>query len=419
MSKKEIALPSVLRRAQDAVLDIAVQALRPIVRPLVQMSGKFKLPKKKPAAPAKVVKKKARTEEAKRPFLIRFALQERILLAKRLSMILRSGLPIMEGLHILKEETKSRSATFIYHSLITDVSSGQTLSTGLQKFERHFGTFAVNIIRVGEASGTLHENLEYLADELKKKQTLRRKVVSALVYPAVIVFATVGITVMLTVYIFPKLLPIFAGLNATLPITTRALIAISAFLGAWGWWLLVGIVLFGIGFYILMRRIPLFHYGADICLMRIPLFGTLSRSYNLANTCRTTAVLLKSAVPVVQALELVAASTKNLAYRKALTGAREGILKGQRLSVQLKENPRLFPSLMTQMIAVGETTGNLVGTLHYLSDMYEEEIGDLTKNLTTLLEPALMVVMGLIVGFIAVSIITPIYSITQSLNPPR
>ncbi len=355
--------------------------------------------------------------EKKRPSMLRFPIQDQIFFAKRLGMILRAGMPIMEGLHMLGSETRTGSAKYIFQSLIIDVSNGQPLSSGLGKFQRIFGEFCINIVKVGESSGTLHENLDYLAEELKKKQTLRRKVIGALMYPAVIVFATVGITVMLTVYIFPKIIPIFQSVKATLPLSTRMLIVISSFLSTWGWWLLGGLFVFVIGFVVLMRMVPLFHLWMDVILLRIPLLGKLSSYYNLANSARTLSLLLKSDVGVVPAMELVAASTRNHVYRRALYKAAEHITKGQKISLQLQSSPRLFPPLMTQMVLVGESTGNLSGSLMFLSDMYEEQIDELTKNLTTLIEPVLMIVMGLLVGFIAISIITPIYSITQSLTP--
>jgi type II secretory pathway component PulF len=332
-------------------------------------------------------------------------------------MILRSGMPIMEGLNMLLDESRTRSSAYIFNSLIVDVSTGQQLSTGLARFERTFGEFAIQIIRVGEASGTLHENLEYLAEELKKKQILKRKVFGALVYPAVIIAATIGITIMLTVFIFPKIIPIFQGVKAALPWSTRSLIIISAFLSHWGLILLAVCALLIFACIAAARYFPQFHYAMDKILLRVPLMGSLSRYYNLANICRTLSLLLKSDVRIVSAMDLVASSTKNLAFRYELMAAKAKITEGQNISSQLKAHPRLFPVMMAQMVRVGESTGNLGGTLLYLSNMYEEEINELTKNLTTLLEPILMIVMGLVVGFIAISIITPIYSITSNLNP--
>ncbi len=352
----------------------------------------------------------------KRPALIRFSLQDQILFTKRLGMILRSGMPIMEGLHMMGEESRTKSSAFIYRSLAIDVSNGQTLSHSLNKFPAVFGEFGINIIKIGERSGTLHENLEYLAGELKRKQTLKRKVVGALVYPAVIVCATIGITVMLTVYIFPKIVPIFASVKADLPLSTRALMKISTLLSNDGFWLLGGIVVFIVGFIALLRVTP-FRLFVDAVVLKLPLFGKLTKLYNLTNICRTMSLLLKSDVRIVESIELVANSTKNLVYRRELFRARDRLIQGQNTSSQFRERNDLFPPFLSQMAKVAETTGSLSGTFDFLSGMFEEEIDELTKSLTTLIEPVLMIVMGIVVGFIAISIISPIYSITQSLTP--
>ena len=351
----------------------------------------------------------------KKPFFLRFSKQEQVVFAKRLGMILRSGMPIMEGLHMFDAQQHSRSATYIYRSLITDVESGQLLSTGLEKFSALFGEFTINVVRTGERSGTLHENLDYLAEELKKKQALKKKVVSALIYPAIIVVVTIGISLVLTVYIFPKITPIFQSIKSELPFSTRALIVLSNFLLHKGVWVLGGMSLFA-GGYMFLLRVPRFHLLIDSILLKLPLFGTLSRYYNIANFSRTLGLLLKSDMGIVESLAIVTKSSRNLAFRSVFVRVSDEVMKGQKISAQLSKYPRFFPHLFSQMVSAGEQTGNLSPSLIYLSDMYEEEINDLTKNLTTLVEPVLMVVMGIIVGFIAISIITPIYSVTQSIS---
>lgn len=323
----------------------------------------------------------------------------------------------MEALHMLETQARSRSARYIFESLVRDVSNGQLLSTALAKFRTIFGGFCINIVKVGETSGTLHENLEYLAEELKKQQALKRRVVGALVYPAIIVAATIAIVLMLLVYIFPKIIPIFTSVRATLPLSTRLLIALSNFVEHYGLIFFALALLLLIGLYLLRRFVPRFRYALDTGLLSFPILGALARDYNVINTTRSLSLLLRSDVGVIHALELVAASTRNQAYRRALRDAAKRITRGQTMSQQLTDAPRLFPPLVAQMVAVGESTGNLSDSLMFLSDIYEEEVSEMTKNLTTMLEPILMIIMGIIVGFIAVSIITPIYSITQSLNP--
>jgi type IV pilus assembly protein PilC len=159
-----------------------------------------------------------------------------------------------------------------------------------------------------------------------------------------------------------------------------------------------------------------FRLFVDTLLLRTPVFGRLSQYYNIATTCRTLSVLLKSDVRFVLALDITAHSLRNQMYKQVLMVVSERVVQGKRLSVGLADYPRLFPPLLVQMLSVGEATGNLSNTLMYMSDMYESDIRDWTKNLTSILEPVLMLTMGLLVGFIAISIITPIYAITQNLT---
>jgi type II secretory pathway component PulF len=350
------------------------------------------------------------------PMFMHFSVYEQAHFAKRLAMVLRSGIPILEGLSMIATQYQSRSSSYIYGHLLESVANGHSLSSSMSKFRTIFGDFCINIVRVGETSGTLHENLDYLAEELKKKQALKKKVIGALVYPAVIIFATIGISLVLTVYIFPKITPIFQSFHSELPLTTRILINFSGFLMQSGLWLLLGIVVssVGIGFSMRIRSLRLLR---DKAILKLPLLGTLSQYYNIANMTRTLSLLLKSDVGVVTALSIVRDSTQNLAYREALQRIETEVVKGHKISHELLKNQHLFPTLVSQMVMVGEQTGNLSDSLMYISNMYDEEITDLTKNLTTMLEPILMVVMGLVVGFIAISIITPIYGITQQLTP--
>jgi type IV pilus assembly protein PilC len=335
--------------------------------------------------------------------------------AKRLSMMMRSGMPIAQGISMLGSQAHSGSTAYVFQELTAHVSAGQPLSSALKKFEHIFGEFCISIVKVGETIGTLPENLNYLAEELKKARDLKRKVTGALVYPAIIVLATFGIATFLTVYIFPKITPIFASLKSELPLSTKILVALSSFLISNGGWVIFWLIAFSVTLFALLRWKP-FRYWFDHFVLTLPLFGVMMQYYNVTNTTRTFGLLLKSEVRVAHAFEILAESTKNLAYREALERAGVQVVKGRKISSQFEGNKRLFPPIIAQMIAVGEQTGNLSGSLMYCSEMYEEELNDFTRNLTTIIEPVLMIVMGLIVGFVAISIITPIYGLTQYIH---
>ncbi len=348
--------------------------------------------------------------------MVRFPVREQIVFSKRLAMILHSGVAVREGLLMLDIGNSSRSTAYILGCIVDDVSRGTSLAQAFVSFEHLVGAFTINIIKVGEASGTLSNNLAYLAEELKKRDALHKKVLGALIYPVIIVIATVGISLILTVYIFPKITPIFRGFKQQLPLSTRILIAVSSFLIHDGAFVALGIVGVGIGL-VFIRRISRIRLMLDRAILSLPIFGKLFRSYDLSTITRTTSLLLQGDVHIVPALMIVAESCSNAVYREDLMRIAEAVRHGKKLSACLRACGDHFPPLCAQMIAVGEETGDLAGSLKYVSDMYEEDINELTKNLATLIEPVLMIVMGVIVGFIAISIITPIYGITQDLTP--
>lgn len=346
----------------------------------------------------------------------RFSLQEQTLFIKRLAFLLNAGVPIVEALSVLQEQTRRHGRGAILEQIVKDVTNGQALSKSFAKFPDIFSEFAVHIIKVGESSGTLFQNLNYLADELKKRATLRRKVIGAFIYPTLITVATLGITIFLMIYLFPKITPIFISLHADLPLSTRLVMTISGALLAHGLTILIALVILSIVVTFLLKRSALFHTFFDWMILKMPLLGGMLHSYNVANGCRTLGLLLKSGVRLSEAFTVTADTTTNRVYKKAYLVLANAVTRGDRVSVHLAKRPDLFPDIMTHMVMVGERSGTLSDSFVYLSEMYDTEVDDFTKNLATLIEPVLMIVMGLLVGFVAVSIITPIYGITQSLH---
>ncbi len=341
--------------------------------------------------------------------------QEQIIFSKHLAMMIKAGMSILDSLKMLKKQARSNSMKKIIDSLMTEVSNGQFLSAALEKFRNIFGDFAINIIRVGENSGVLYENLNYLAIELNKSLELRKKVIGALIYPIIIVLVTFGIAGVLTIYIFPKITPVFKSLNIPLPATTKILMAISDFMAVYGVYVFDGLVVMVIGIWLLLK-IQSVRHAVDKMLFYVPVLNTMIINYNVANFCRTFGLLLKSDIKVVEAISITADTTANLVYREQLKEIALAITKGEEISAHLEKRSRIFPGMVSQMVAVGENTGNLSENLVYLSEFYEKEVDDTAKNLSTILEPALMVVMGIVVGFIAISVVTPIYQVSQGLN---
>lgn len=347
---------------------------------------------------------------------VRFTIKDQVMFAKRLSFLVNAGVPVLESLHILREQSHRKSMRYVFNKLIQDISNGMTLSGSLARHKNVFGEFAINIIAVGEHTGTLGKNLNYLADELKKKSDLRRKVIGSLIYPVLITTATILLTSLLTVFIFPKILPIFSSMQVELPLSTRFLIVLSKFLQNYGLWVAGAIVVSIIGLIILHKKVLPFRFFTDRILLKLPIVGAIAENYNMANFSRTFGILLKSGVPVMEALTAVANATPNLFYKAQYKLMVERVRAGEEISKFLIEHPKRFPHILAHMVAVGEKTGKLSDTLVYLSDYYEMEVDDRTKNLSTIIEPVLMIFLGAVVGFVAVSVITPIYEITSSLS---
>ena len=347
--------------------------------------------------------------------LTRISIEERVLFSKHLAMILRSGISTLEGLKLIRSQVKSRNFKRILQEAIQKVENGHTLSDALATNVRAFGELFINIINLGEMTGTLSDNLNFLANELRKSKQLRSKVMGALVYPIILLFATAGIVGVLVFLIVPKIMPIFVSLKAELPLTTRILIASADFLKNNYVLVLVGGVLLVIGF-ILSSNIPKIKKFYQLLLLGIPIAGHVYLNYMSANITRTLGLLLKSGFKIVEAVNTTAASISSLPHKEALLELAIGIQRGEAMGDVLGRHERLFPATFQRMVEVGERTGNLEPNLTYLSEFYEDEVDYALRTLSSTIEPVMLVLMGGIVAFVAVSIISPIYQVTQTLS---
>jgi len=340
--------------------------------------------------------------------------REQIIFAKRLSILIKSGVPIVSALGILEVQSSSRGIKQIIGNLRAGVETGRSLAQAMAA-GNVFGKFAINIVSIGEASGNLADNLNYLAEELKKRRELKRNIIGALIYPAFIAAATLGIVILLMAYVFPKIMPIFLSFKTDLPWSTKTLIAVSRVMQYYWIYFLVGLAFVGFFGKAALKK-PEIKLVSDRILLQIPMIGSMIENYCVANFCRTLGLLLKSEVGIIQALQIVGDTSDNCAYKAAFDRLVEGTVRGETISEGMEKEAIIFPPLVSQMVGVGETTGNLSSSLMYLAEIYEDEMNNSTKNISTSVEPALMIFMGILVGFVAMSIITPIYGITQSLR---
>ncbi len=350
-----------------------------------------------------------------RPRFLRFGVDEQIVFLKRLALFLRSGVALVPALSLIREDAATPSTRFVLESLQQATMRGESLTQSMGRFASTFGAFPIAMLAAGEAGGRLHEALVQIAAALSKRRELARTLCGALIYPGIVAAATLVVALFLTLYAFPKILPLFRGFGASLPLATRLLIGMSSFLAHDGLWLLLGLVgLTGAGLWV--RRYERVRDAYDRFLLGLPLLGSMVRAYHLALISRTLSILLHSGMRLVPALELTAEVASNRAFRHALKGSSREVLAGQRLSASLAAHPRLFPRVCTQLVATGESTGTLSDNFAQLADAYEQELNEHSRTLATLIEPALMLSMGLVVGFIALAIITPLYQITQDIH---
>ncbi|NUM25496.1 MAG: type II secretion system F family protein [Candidatus Buchananbacteria bacterium] len=350
----------------------------------------------------------------------RVALVDKVLFIKHLSTMIKSGINLHEALEVIAEQTASKKFSSVIKDVLAKVRSGQSLGGSLAKYPKVFDPLFVNIIKVGESSGTLEENLDYLGNELESRLELRRTIKAASFYPAIILFATFGLGLVLSYFVLPKISKLFVSLNFELPLSTRILLWAADLMDKHGGLIVLSLLGTLIALRILVAQKFAKPYWHRL-LIALPVIGHLVINYNMVLITRTLSILLKSGLTIDRSLEVAITTTNNYVYRKLLNNVLPEVRKGKKMSDvismlnQSKRKP-LISLLAIKMIGVGERSGRMDESLNYLANYYEKEVANATKNMTTVLEPALLLTVGLIVGFVAVSVITPIYQVTSQFQ---
>jgi type II secretory pathway component PulF len=344
---------------------------------------------------------------------IRLSHTEQLLLTKYLSVLLRSGLPIDDALDLLMQQAKG-SLKKVLTNLKIIVTSGKTLADGLELYPQIFSSVYVNLIRAGEASGQLQQNFEQLSVQMQKEHELRQKIQGAMMYPAIVLISALGVSVGIIVFVLPNITKLFASLNVELPVTTKALLWISVVVNEHGILIALGGVCLVIGWLFARTLAPVKPITHWITL-HFPVIGTIARNTNLARISRLLGTLLITGMPITAALPVTISVLNNVYYRKLFTRVQDVLAKGGTIAMALQPSPRLVPPLAVRLIRVGEETGTLGDMLLYLASFYEQEVDESTKNAATLLEPLMIVMIGIMVGTLAFSIITPIYKVIGSI----
>lgn len=341
-------------------------------------------------------------------------LSEKMIFARHLAIMIGAGLSMTRALEILSLQTKNKSFAKAVATIRENVSKGQTLADSLEKYPQIFSELFVNMVRVGEASGSLEETLKMLAYQMEKEHELKAKVKSAMIYPIVIVVMMFGIGFLMMVMVVPKLTQIFREMNADLPLSTRLLISFSDFLSQHWLAALAGLVILAAAgrFF---SKITIGKMYIDWAILRLPTIGEIVKKINSARLTRTLGALIESNVPIVQGLQIISGTLGNYYFQQSLTQAAQTMQKGEQLSKFINRYPQLYPAMVGQMISVGEETGTLGNVLGKIADFYEEEVTNVTKGIASIIEPILMVVIGAAVGFFAISMIQPMYSLMQGM----
>ena len=342
-------------------------------------------------------------------------LSELIIFTRNLSGMLKAGLPLARALSVVEKQTKNNIFKKILADLQNEINSGGTFSGGLAKYPKVFSKLFISMVKAGEESGNLSNALLEVGMNLNKSYTLTKKVKGAMIYPGVILSAMVIIGILLFAFVVPTLAKTFVELGVKLPATTRFIIGLGNFFSNYLIFALLSVFAIGFGGYMLFKAKFMQKY-IDFVVIRIPVIGNIAKEVNTARTARTMASLLLSGVAITRAIEITSDVVQNIYYKKVLAEAKDKVEKGSPFSFAFTENTKLYPIMMSEMIQVGEETGKLSDMLLEIANFYEEEIEEKTKNLSTIIEPILMIFIGGGVGFFFFFLITPLYSVLNNIG---
>lgn len=339
---------------------------------------------------------------------------ERIMFAKNLSAMIRAGLPLPRAVSVLERQIENKQWKKVFASIETDLTKGVPLSGALAKFPKTFNTLFTAMVRAGEESGSIADALKLVGEEMEKSNELKKKVRGAMLYPLIIIGLMLAIGVLMFVYVLPKLTATFKDLGAELPLATRVIIAVSDAVQAHWIVILSSVIGLGVAFMLFARS----SFGRSILhklTLKLPIVGPIAKEVNAARTTRTLSSLLASGISVVPAVGITMDVVQNVHYKKMLQKVGDDIQKGDTMQSIFSSRTDLYPPFVGEMIGVGEETGALSKTLLDIATFYENEVDQKTKNMSTVIEPVLMIIIGLGVGFFALAMISPIYSLSNNI----
>ena len=339
--------------------------------------------------------------------------QDFVMFCRQLATLLKAGTPIADSIRILSDQVSSKALQKALNEVFHDIRSGTSFSDACKKFPKIFDKVFINMILAGETSGDLERVMDQLAIFYEKEHKIHGKVKSAMTYPIVVSIVAVIVIVILLTKVLPSLLDNLLSVGGEIPLPTKMVMALSDFMINYWYILVLAVILFIIAF-IAIKRNPKGQYMLDLVKLKIPVFGALAQKQIIARISRTMASLFASSVPVLQILRMSGEVSGNKVYEKVLDESRESLRRGASLSLPLAQS-WVFPSLVSHMVAIGEETGQLDTMLEKIADFYEEEVEQLASRLSTVIEPLMIAILGIIVGTIVLAAMMPMFSIYQNV----
>ncbi len=350
-------------------------------------------------------------------YLLRFSripLKEKLFFVQHLGIMLKAGISLARALKTLARQTDNKRFAKILDDIAEKVEKGNTFSDSLKDHEKVFGELFINMVEAGEISGKLEEVLHQLFIQMKKEYKLISKVKGALTYPTVIMCAMFGIGTFMMIVVVPKITSMFEDMNAELPLPTKILITVSNTLVHHGPISAAVFIIFVVAFVKIIKT-KKGKYVFQAILLKLPVISPIIKKINLARFARNISSLLKTDIMIIKTFQITANVLGNVHYRKAIMDMSQKIKKGGKISDVINSYPHLFTPIVAQMVAVGEDTGELDNILMELAEFYEEEVDQIMENLPAIIEPLLILFMGVGVGGVAISIIMPMYSLTAAI----
>ena len=348
-------------------------------------------------------------------YINRVSADELVMMTRNLGSMLKAGLTIIRALSVIERQSSNPKLKGVIRQVVEKINNGEQFGGALKEYPDVFSDLYVAMIKAGEEGGSLAEALQTLAIQMERASNLTKKVKGAMIYPAIVITVMVIIAILMMIYVMPQITDVFKGMDKELPATTQFLISVSDFLVAHTVLTLAGMVGFVVGL-VSFFKTKIGRTVSSWVIVRLPAIGTMAKETNAARTARTLSSLLDSGVDVIQSIEITEEVVQNVFYKEILREARIRVEKGTALSEVFVERKDLYPILVGEMILVGEETGQIAGMLKELAQFYETEVERKTKDLSTIIEPILMVLIGAGVGFFALAMIAPIYSISDGLS---